>query len=359
ERIMAVYRNRMPDQIPVSIYNRYLRSGEVERTARNMGLGILYYYPVVSLLAPPWHIQPGYVSEVKGVSFNINISWENGEAVETLTYETPLGMISQQVVKDPSYGSDWRKKHYIESAEDYRVMQYVVENTVFCREENTIRQKIEDLGEDGVVLGRIDRSPYQKLLIELVGAEKFLVDFYTDPQPALELMEAIEARLDEQFELALESKVEVIWQPENITADLTPPEQFKKYCLPLYERRSKRCRDAGKVYVVHMDGRLNAIKDLIASSSIDVIESFSFAEMSGDLPVSEAKAIWPDKVLCPNFPSSLCEKPQKEIENYLEQVLTDFGKETPFMIQISEDIPLDTYGHVLPVLCAFMEGHRS
>lgn len=354
ERIMAVYRNKMPDQIPVSIYNRYHRYGEVERIARNMGLGILDFYPLVSLLAPPWHIQTGYVSEVKGVSLSINIAWENGERVEIRSYETPVGIISQRTVKDPAYGSDWIKKHYIESKEDYKVMQYVVENSIFRKQENTILQKIEDLGGDGVVLGRVDRSPYQKLLIELVGPEKFLLDLYTDPEPVLELMEVMDARMDEQFELALESKANIVWQPDNIIADLTPPDAFKKFCLPFYERHGKQCRDASKVYAVHMDGRLNGIKELIAQSPIDVIESFSFAEMSGDVTISEAKSIWPDKVICPNFPATLCEKPKQEIERYLANVMTEFGKDKPFMLQISEDIPIKSYSYVLPILCGFM-----
>ena len=40
-------------------------------------------------------------------------------------------------------------------------------------------------------------------------------------------MEAVGRRLDEQFELALGSKADVIWQPDNLSADLTPPEDVR------------------------------------------------------------------------------------------------------------------------------------
>lgn len=355
ERMMTVYRNKLPDQIPVSIYKRYHRLGTVERMVRNTSLGILDFHPIVSLLAPPWHTYEGYVSEVKGADLNIKFTWENGRMVEVRTYETPVGVLSQHLSKDPVYGSDWVNEYYIKNIKDYKIMLYVVENTVFRKNEKNLVEKMKDLGEDGVVLGRVDRSPYQKLLIELAGPEQFLTDLLTSPDPVIELMEVIDAKLDEQFEMALESEVDLIWQPDNITSDMTPPNYYKKYCLPFYEKHGKQCKEAGKPYIVHMDGRTNALKDLIAKSPIDVIESFSFAEMSGDLPISEAKALWPDKVIIPNFPASLCGKSNEEIVNYLEKVLDEVRGNTPFMIQISEDIPPGSWKQVLPVLCEFMQ----
>ncbi len=353
ERIMAVLRNRPVDRIPVAIYSRYHRSGEVERMARNNGLGILFFEPPVSLLAPPWHLHPGYVSQVKDASFNIKITWANGEQVETRSYETPAGSISQRIVKDPSYGSDWISQHYIKEPHDYEVMEYIVENTVFQTRHGAIRQKMSDLGEDGIVLGRVDRLPYQKLLIELAGPERLFIDLKRNPQPVLELMDAMAARQEEQFRQALESDVEVIWQPDNVTVDLTPPNNYNKYVLPLYRKFGEACRRAGKVYAVHMDGRLSPLKELIAQSPIDIIESFSFAEMGGDISTAEALQAWHGKVLCPNFPANLATKPREEILSYLEGVVNDFHGHN-FMLQLSEDIPVDSYSHVLPVICEAM-----
>ena len=355
ERIMAVYRNTVPDRVPAAIYSRYHRSGEVERAARNNGLGILQFEPAVSLLAPPWHLQPGYVSEVKGASFSVTISWEGGEQVETRAFETPLGRISQRIVKDPSFGSDWITKHYIERADDYRVMQYVVENTVFAERRGAIAQRIDDLGGDGVVLGRVDRTPYQKLLIELTGPDRLFMDLADDPRPVLDLIEAMTVRLDEQFQLALESGAEVVWQPDNVTSDMTPPDLYRRFVLPIYQRRGEACRSAGKVYAVHLDGRLSALKALIADSPFDVVESFSLAEMAGDVSVAEALAVWPDKVLCPNFPASLAGRPRVEIAARLGELAAEFGGR-PFMVQLSEDIALDSYASVLPALCESLAG---
>jgi len=352
ERILSVYNNKVPDKIPIGIYNRYHRYGEVERVARNNGLGILDFYPVVSLMAPPWHVKPGYVSEVKKASFDIKLIWDKGKQTEIRTFETPVGRISQQIIKDTAYGSDWIQKHYLETPEDYKIMQYIVENTIFKPQESIIKQRIADLGTDGVVLGRVDRSPFQKLLIELSKPETFLMDIYSTPDPIDELIETMNHKCDEQFSMAMESEVEVIWQPDNVTADMTPPDLYEKYVLPFYVKHGKQCKDAGKPYVVHIDGRTQGIKEQIAKSHFDVVESFSFAEMAGDTPVRQALELWPDKILCPNFPASLCSNSEKFILNYLENKKKEFtGK--PFMIQISEDIPVDSYKQLLSVLSKF------
>jgi hypothetical protein len=335
----------------------FSRHGEAERMARDRGLGIIDSVVGVSLLSPPYFALYDCVSEVKNATFDISYRWIDRELMEIRKYETPVGTVTQHVTKDPAYGSYWRKKHYIESREDYKILQYIVENTIFKDRRDSVSRRKQDLGGDGVVYFRLDRSPYQKLLIELAGPDKFLVDLYTDPGPAVELMEAIGRRADEQFEIALESEAELMWLPDNVTSDMTPPNAFEKFSLPFYEKFGKQCREAGKVLLVHMDGKVNALKNLIAGAPIDVIESFSFAEMSGDMPIAETKSLWPDKVVCPNFPSSLSVKSKEEIESFLARVISEFGDKKPFMIEVSEDIPWGYFDHVLTTLTEFMSDH--
>src|SRR5208283_1257306 len=158
ERMMKVYRNQVPDRPAAGIYARYLPRGWSERLVRNLGLGIIDYYPIVSMLAPPWHTHSGYLSEVKGADLDISFTWENGQAVEIRTYKTPLGRLTQRTRKDPAYASDWIDKFYISRLEDYRIMQYLVENTVFRSHSQEFQARQQDLGEDGVLLARVDRS---------------------------------------------------------------------------------------------------------------------------------------------------------------------------------------------------------
>jgi uroporphyrinogen-III decarboxylase len=351
ERMMAVYRNQTPDRIPVSIYARYLPRGHAERQARELGVGILDYHPLTTLLAPPWHVYPGFLSEVRGADFNIRFTWQDGYRMEERSYETPVGTVTQRLLQDPIYGSDWTEKFYITSREDYRIMQYLVENTVFRRNENAFLAKQEDMGDDGIILGRVDRCPFQKLLIELAGPERFFVDLATDAEPALELVEAMDRKMDEVFEIVCESSAEVIWQPDNISCDMTSPKYFEEYCVPYYQKHGKQLHDRGKAYLVHMDGRLRAIRSLIAHTPIDCIESFSFPEIGGDLPFTQAHAAWPGKVITPNFPSSLATETKERIVSFVKDFLEEIKPYKPVMFQVSEDLPPGAWSRVLPILC--------
>jgi len=106
ERMMAVYRKRSPIGCPCRFTNDICRQEKRNGWCATWHR-ISDYYPPVTLLAPPWHTSPGYVSEVRGADLQIRMSWENGEMVETRTYETPVGAVYQETTRDPNYGSDW------------------------------------------------------------------------------------------------------------------------------------------------------------------------------------------------------------------------------------------------------------
>jgi len=214
---------------------------------------------------------------------------------------------------------------------------------------------MEDLGDGGVMLGRLDRSPYQKCLIELAGPEQFLVDLYTDTDEVESLLAVMEERLAEAVKLSLDTPADLFWQPDNITVDMTPPSSFEKYCLPFYQKISKLIEPTGKPYYLHIDGKFRPLTELLNSSGISGIESLSIPEMSGDLYPDEAMKLLPGKVIIPNFPANLALSGEEEISSYLEKLKAQMGGNS-FMLQISEDIPPHSWKRVLPLLTKALYG---
>jgi len=350
DKMLAVYRGEIIDSVPVSIYSRYLPRGSAEREIRDMGCGIIEYHPLTTLLSPPWHFLDGYVSEVKNCESKEMFLWENGKPYFRRVFKTPIGEVSQEMQPDPAgTGSEHIRKHYIENENDYRIVQYIVENTVFRSNESAINRRKDDLGEDGVLFGRLDRCAYQKLLIELCGPETFFIDLVTKPEPVLELMEVMEKKLNEAFEISVDSGVEVFWQPDNITSDMTPPDYFNRYCLDFYIKRATVLKELDKPYLIHMDGKLKALSDSIKPIDFTAIESFTLPQMGGDMSYTEAR-IALNKTIIPNFPSNLCIEEDDVICSFLSQ-LKDETEGTPFMLQVSEDIPPLQWRRVLPIIC--------
>ena len=265
-------------------------------------------------------------------------------------FETPVGSVSQHIRREGGYGSDYISKHYVSTPQDYEVMQYIVERTVMLPNHDMVRRRIDDLGDDGVVFGRLDRSPFQKMLIEIADPQQFLMDMISELKEAADLLGLIAERLDEQAAMACESPAEVIWQPDNVTGDMTSPTFFAKYNLPLYKRNAERFHAAGKVYAVHMDGRLGPLRDMIRESGVDVIESFSLPVMGGDMTLPEAQAAWPEQAVAPNFPSTLCLENDDAIRAFLSSVIETRVPNRPLMLQVSEDLPHEHYHRVCKLL---------
>ncbi len=353
ERMLSVYNNRMPDRFPVGIYSRYLPRGSWERQLRNSGLGIIAYYPICTLMSPPWHMGSGFLSEVKGVDFEVSYRWENGNKIEVRTFKTKVGTVAEHIIKDPAYGSDWISKHYITNKHDYKVLQYITENTVFSSNEKELVAMRQNLCEDGVVLGRIDRTPFQKMLIELAGPERFLIDISTGLKAAEDLLEVMGQRHVESLDMISQSSAEVIWQPENVTGDITPPTFFKKYCMPYYKIAGEKCSASDKPYVVHLDGRLKSLKDKLNECPFSCIESYSYPIMGGDISLTDLRSNCPGKVVLPNFPSSLSDSGKESIRSFLDEILDEAGCNQPFMLQISEDLPAAYLQEVARVLTEY------
>jgi len=351
ERIMSVYNNVKPDKVPITIYDRYLPRGSIEREVRELGVGIIKYSPVVSMLAPPWHIGPGYLSEVANTDINVKYFWDKGVMVERRSFKTPVGSVYQEVSADPSgAGSEHIRKHYISEAEDYKVIQYIVEHTVVKARNGAGELLKKELGEDGVVFGRLDRSPYQKCLIELAGAERFFIDLVTDPEPVTELLHTLYSKMTGSIEKIVSVNPDVFWQPDNITVEMTPPDKYMKYCMPVYEVFGKAIKEAGKPYLVHIDGKMKPLKDLINQSSFDIIESLSYKTIGGDYALTEAYNDFPKKVIIPNYPTNACYMEDKKIFDYTVNLIEEASSH-PFLISFSEDIPPSQWQRLIPIVC--------
>ena len=300
------------------------------------------------------------MSETKGIEFTISFRWTNGKKTEKRTYKTPHGSVWQESIVDPTFGSDWVEQFYIKKPEDYQIVQYIVENSVLRLQDKEFHRRVADMGTDGAVMARIDRCPYQKLLIELAGPERFLLDLYSTPEVVEPLLDALKRKMDEAFQMVLNTDAELIWQPDNLTAEMTPPKMYEKYHLPLYRQYGSLAREANKAYIIHMDGRLRPLAALINRSPFDVVESFSLPLIGGDLTLAEASALWPDKAIFPNFPASLSKESRWKLGEFLDELREQIPSSRSFVLQFSEDIPHEDWQHVVSTVSEFFASqHRG
>lgn len=349
ERMRCCYRGEAVDKPALGIYTRYLKRGSMERLARDNGLGIIDYVALTSQISPPWHLLPEFISPVKDTNISIEYFWEHGIRKQRRKFVTPVGTVYADVGDSKGDGSEHISHYYIQNTDDYRTMKYIVENVELTSNEEIFQKRTEDLGEDGVVLGRLDRSPYQKLMLELVGGEKFLMDLYEDPEPVEELMDALYRRMDEEMERAIDSSAEILWVPENVTVDMTPPPQFEKYHLRSYQKYTKWAHQAGKTVIAHFDGKVKPLQKALLQSGLDGLESLSDPAIGGDSTYEELCCMFPEQVLLPNFPANLSMEKEGKLEEFICRIKKSAGKYgRSLMLQVSEDLPPEAYSTAIP-----------
>ena len=112
------------------------------------------------------------------------------------------------------------------------------------------------LGEDGLVLCRLMRSPLQRLLTEWLGTVGVSYALADAPRELDRLVARLAAKDEEALAIAAGSPAEAVWSAENLTGDVVGPELFGGYLAPYYERAAGILRAGGKLYGVHLDGRL-------------------------------------------------------------------------------------------------------
>jgi len=177
-----------------------------------------------------------------------------------------------------------------------------------------------------------------RMLVYLMGPERFAVDMRERPSDFFGLYEAIAERQREQYEMAADSPADVFIYGDNITSEMIGLPRFQEYVVPLYNEFAAILHARGKLIGVHMDGKMAHFAEAVAESDIDIIEAFA-AFPDGDLPIGDARQAWADKIIWTNFPSPIHLYAPEDIEQYTREMLADIAPGDRFLVGITENVP--------------------
>jgi uroporphyrinogen-III decarboxylase len=275
ERIMAVLNGEEPDKIPVSTYYPPPIPGGWYQRLTKRGLGAMtgagFYTPGVSMM----DINP-YLPDVKYIQIHY---MESGIKKYRHTLETPVGHITGVMASNPLPIPIliWHiEEYFVKQPSDWRVVNYIFSSVLdkLAPTYEAMERKQDELGDSGIVMCFIERTPWQRAWLEWAGPERAAIDFHEQPEEVQEFIE-IQKHLHTRIaEFAAESPAKFIDIGENMT-DMTSPKYFREYSLPIYEIYSNQLEGTGKVLGAHMDGRFGKLKKDIAESPLKVIESFT------------------------------------------------------------------------------------
>ncbi|MFC1525424.1 uroporphyrinogen decarboxylase family protein [Candidatus Latescibacterota bacterium] len=251
--------------------------------------------------------------------------------------ETPRGSMTSDRYFEPTYHTASISRHFVTEPDDYDVLLAYLEDGVVVPDPHILPKLREELGEDGLPLVRVDRTPYQQLWVQWVSLDDLVLHLVDIPERVAPCVEAMATQQRRIFEVVATSGADFADFPDNITAPVIGERYFRQYCVPYYDELAEILGDEIPVYV-HMDGDLKPLWDAIGQSGVRGLDSMS-PPPDNDTSPGEAVSMWPKMRVCINFPSSVHLATPEVVYATTMDFLEQAGHTGRFQIQISENVP--------------------
>ena len=335
----AFWSGERPDRIPYTIYQNEWRHESDDPAWLPMfenGLGVTW-------------LLPSYRTRTDGVETAEQHYTEDGCRVLRRTTRTPVGEISA------TWSDGWHRKYWLETADDYRVMTYVVEHTRIGPDYETFRARESSLPEHCIALCDIGRTPMQTILVDLAGAENFGLHLCDYEEEVRRLYDALLRNFRRVTEIVADGPGRYVECLENFTAEMLGPRRYEEFLLPVYEECFPALRDTGKVIGCHYDGATACCAGQIATAEFDVVESLT-PPPEGDQTLAEARSAWPDKLFWSNINVACYDLAPRDLRRLvLDRVAEAAPDGRKLAFEVSEQYPANWRTSMPVVLDALRE----
>jgi len=333
----------IPERTPYSIYRWFFSDPrhpiEAWKPLLERGLGILDGCTTVR------HIEHGVNT--------VTDTWVQGMyRYVRARKETPVGTLQQVVVfpYGPNAGltAGWAQEEWIKTPADYRIRQWIVENTELVAQYDAFEESEARVGNQGVSVVEGSRTPIQSICVDWAGTERFCMDVGSGVDELFALYEAQTRQFMEEVRLIAAGPGRFVRWLENLTISTLGPKRYEKLLMPIYAAAVPLMEAGGKRVMVHYDGELKVIRNQIASAPFHIIESLT-EPPEGNLPYDEARAAWPDKTFWANINVDLYSLPPEQLAESVIAKRERAGKRG-LAFEISEDVPVNWRESVAVVL---------
>ena len=231
----------------------------------------------------------------------VTSKWEDEKNLRHF-WETPVGMLTDVVHYDEWNLSSYNTEYKLKSPQDFRVLEFMVQNEEWYWNQEAYEQDLERIGERGTPQFYFRRSPIQGLFIENMGFENTIYMMHDHPEVISHYVE-IETQADDAlYEVLCQCPVQILNFGENIDAHMDPPTIWREHLIPYYRRRTEQLHAAGKFVHIHIDGAMKPLLPYLRDCPWDGIEAATPLPQ-GDVTIEEIKEAMGDLVLLDGIPA--------------------------------------------------------
>jgi uroporphyrinogen-III decarboxylase len=343
ERIFTILSGKQPDQVPWfgdldywanSLIKRgqmpqdFVLSDDYIKWHRDLGVGFYLqgYFP--------------YKQVYNGCEV---IEWNEGHR-RYKEIITPRGSVKECWEFVPASFSEAPVEHFMKSVSDIPAMKYIYENTKFEPDYNQAYLRKNQVGEQGVVLAYLPKSPFMHLLTLEAGVVAVTMAALTAPDQFKDLLDTMKKAFDHAAQIAVDSPAEVLMIPENLSSEMVGPEMFYMYMCDYQKQWTTNIREAGKFSFIHIDGTLAGLLKQEAAAGFTVLEALTPYPV-GDLKWEDLEAFIGDSdcILWGGIPGSYftdCVS-DDEFDRHIKQLLSVMVRKPRFVLGVADQVPPD------------------
>lgn len=334
ERMLALVRGEEIDRVPFVTYSGLAAPDEEvwEFIGRDR-MGILRW-------TTPYRIeQPNCRTTEEAIA-------RDGLEGRRTVIETPHGALVSERYFEPTYHTASIHRHFVTDPGHYDALLAYFRDSVVVPDLEIVPRVRAELGDDGLPLVRVERTPYQQLWVEWVSIDDLVLHLVDCPDRVEACVAALGAIQRRVFDVIDRVGADFVDFPDNITAPVIGERYFRQYCVPWYDELADRLGQGVLVYV-HMDGDLKPLWPAIGESQVRGLDSLS-PPPDNDTSPGDAVSLWPEMRVCINFPSSIHLAPPEQVYATTIDFLEQAGRSGRFQIQISENVPPSVWRRSYP-----------
>ncbi len=305
EDILAVFERRPKGRVPWNVRHEFwyvVNKARGTLPPKYAGMSIL---DVCREWGASWRRYSGsYTDSFVAIETTGDIEYttqQDGKST-ILRIKTPYGMLRQVSLKDELGFSSRYVEYLVKGVDDFKPLSYVLENihVKFVRE--VYDRMSRELGGYGIVSYFFPRSALQSLMINYAGVERTVSLLFRHRSAVEGFMKAVERHNDRFYESLGSSPVKILNLGENIDVRITSPALFRKYCLPVYQKRSEYLHRKGKFVHVHVDGWAKPLLPMLRETGLDGVEALT-VKPTGDMTLEDIeKSLGDEMVLLDGIP---------------------------------------------------------
>ena len=255
-----------------------------------------------------------------------------------VTIHTPVGT---QVRIDRATNSSARHIHAkweISTREEMKVATWRVENTGWKWDQAAFDKTHAEWGELGAPTAFLPRVNVQDLYINTMGTQNAIYALYDWTDDAEAYFRALDESHDRLIDVVLKSPIDIINFGDNVHSGTLPPNLFRKYVLPAYQRRCEKLHRGKKFLHAHWDGDTGPLLPFAKETGLDGIEAIT-PKPQGDVTLEEVKESLGDQLfLIDGIPAVYFDKtfPISVLEECTHKIIEMFAPK--LVLGISDEI---------------------